>query len=88
MKKLDNYRIREQYILFDDIGILKQGSFDECIDIISDWTKSTSAKQLYSFKELSTIQNYFKNLDKSEINETEDINFFGFTLKKIKKIKE
>jgi hypothetical protein len=48
-----------KWILADDEGVMKQGTYTECRAAILTWTKTEEAKETYSRKELKDLYNYF-----------------------------
>ena len=83
-READEIILMDQFVVYDDAGVIRQGLFHECIDSIIDWTKSPEARELYFSEELSRIRNYFKGIDESIVIENEGVEFFGFTVKKLK----
>ena len=69
-----------KYILFDDIGIMKEGTKQECISTLIEWTKTKEAKGLYSRSELENIKDVFFKILRTESFNMIEVS--GFTLKR------
>ena len=70
------------YILYDDIGVMKTGSFLDCKNAILNWCKTQEAKKIYSKLDLNKIFNFFSKLQEKDLFLEMEIEFYGFYLKK------
>ena len=68
-----------QYIAYDDEGIIKVGTKQECLKSIVDLVESGELDNVYDKNDLIEILNYFSRKFKNE----NEISFSGFHIKKI-----
>lgn len=51
------------YVAYDDEGIIKEGTKQECLDAIRDWTITEEAEKLYDEDTLGNIYRFFNRKD-------------------------
>ena len=61
------------YRLYDDLGVMCEGSLYACKNYILNWTKSSEGINTYKRRELKAIYDYFKDL-------SGEGSFYGFTI--------
>ena len=71
-----------QYIAYDDEGIIKVGTKQECLKSIIDLVEDGELDNVYNSDDLDNIFRYFSR--KFEDDE-EIISYYGFTIKEVKK---
>ena len=69
------------YLLYDDLGVIKKGKINECIDELTKITNSKKMKELYSKKEREKIIGWIQSLYHKEFDQE---SFFGFTIDKFR----
>ena len=70
-----------QYMAYDDMGIIKVGTKQECLKSIVDLVEDGELDNVYDENELIEILNYFSRKHENEDN----ISFSGFHIKEVEK---
>ena len=68
-----------QYMAYDDEGIIKVGTKQECLKGIVDLIESGELDNVYDESDLIEILNYFSR----KFDEEKNISFYGFSIQKI-----
>jgi len=61
------------YRLYDDVGVMCEGSFQKCISFMLDWVETDEAKEVYTKSELKEIFDHFDCA-------TTTTSFYGFNI--------
>ena len=62
-----------EYLLYDDLGAMAQGSLQDCVEEVLKWLESEEAEACYTESELVEAIDHFKEA-------TGETSFFGFNI--------